>query len=827
MIVEGNAREIQRNGLMGERQYGIALSPKIYSMMSDKLYTDRIGSVVREVCSNAWDAQKMKSLATGQPMEPFKVTLPTDLEPHFIVEDTGPGMPDETAQNLYSTLGLSTKESTNDQIGAFGLGSKSPFAVTDTFTVENTYEGVTHFYLCFKTESGLPSLLKTGERNEGRQDGVKVIIPAAGSKYYEYRKALNRQLIVMDPKPIITNIDQFTFNVPEKALETEHGFVLSNATDFGLQSRTLYVRMGMVLYPVDSAQIGFSSFDRYGNLNTVYSKFSYTSALIIEVPIGAIEPLPSREGLTYDQRTKDNIREKYELFVLEFKKELRKQIEEQPTPLDSWLKMQEIKNVLNIDMSTDEVYNLGFRINNDNFPNVFPYFDHIYEVDEPILPEYETVLNEFGDLETVLKVSNKPPIKKRINQKLCQFHCEEFSKHDTRLNRKRDRKELKVGFNFLHRIKSKANKFLIMDELEPKYRIGRMKSVLNSLSYNQDCFVVYVNPNYQGSKTDFSEFIAGFERLHPGITIEGEFIFMSNVPRPDVEKRLKDTSIIEGICYADARRGEQRLRWSDIEDRFTPSNVYEEDTEEDEWAALIEKGKQEYFNKAFYVRAMRNDLVDYPGCSIKDFSDLANSRGYEMIIVRKSGESKLSKLREIGYLEFKEFISKKLDGWEPSDDYKRYNSAKAIEQNNPLWWRYSTKYQLKALYKELQQNHEWIHPFIKMYFDIDRIAELSESDWAQVDPNTAIVATLRRKRLLPYLKDCDWLENIDLDLSEEFENQAKEFAEFYPVFHMILKYIQTEQDGVNKYLYQYVLDYNAIKGTEVTTENFEEDLINV
>lgn len=824
MIVEGNAREIQRSGLMGERQYGIALSPKIYSMMSDKLYTDRIGSVVREVCSNAWDAQKMKSLATGQPMEPFKVTLPTDLEPHFIVEDTGPGMPDETAQNLYSTLGLSTKENTNDQIGAFGLGSKSPFAVTDTFTVENTYEGVTHYYLCFKAESGLPSLLKTGERKEDRQNGVKVVIPAPGSKYHEYKRALNRQLIVMDPKPIITNREQFDFVIPQKSLETEQGFILSNATDFGLQSRTMYARMGMVLYPVESGQIGLSSTDRYGNLNTIYSKFSYQSALVLEFPIGAIEPLPSREGLTYDDRTKKSIKEKYDLFALEFRKLLRKQVEEQPTPLDSWLKMQEIRNSMNIDLADDGIYNLGFRINNDNFQNVFPHFDHIYEVDEPIGLEYETVMNEFGDLETIPKVSNKPTVKRRVNQKLCQFHCEEFSKHDTRLNRKRDRKEIKVSFNFLQRIKSKANKFLVMDELEPKHRIGRMKSVLNSLSYNQDCFVVYVNPNYNGSKIDFSEFIAGFERLHPGITSEGEFIFLSNVPRPEVEKKLKDTSIIEGVCYADVRRGEQRIRWSEIEDRFTPSNVYEEDTEEDEWTALIEKGKQEYFNKAFYVRAMRNDLIDYPGYSIKDFSELANSLGYEMLIVRKSGEPKLSKLREIGYLEFKEFISKKLDGWEPSDDYKRYNSAKDIEQNNPLWWRYSTKHQLNALYKELQQNHEWIHPFIKTYCDIDRLADLSD-DWVNVDNNTAIVDMLRRKRLLSYLKDCDWLENIDVDLSEEFENQSKEFTEFYPVFHMILKYIQTGQDGLNKYLYQYVVDYNTLK--DAAQPETEEDLIDV
>jgi hypothetical protein len=307
LILQGQEHTLQRGGLMGERSYGIALSPKIYSMMSDKLYTDRIGSAVREVCSNAWDAQKMRSLDSGEEMKPFKVTLPTDLEPHFIVEDTGPGMPDEQAQDLYSTLGLSTKENTNDQIGAFGLGSKSPFAVSDTFTVENTYEGVTHFYLCFKAENGLPSLLKTGERNEGRLDGVRVIIPAPGYKYDDYKRALMKQLIVMEPKPVINNISSFEFIEPKRSIENGIGYILDNAVAFGLQSCSLYARMGMVLYPVDVSQVGIR--------NGIYSGFYGGAALVLNFPIGALEPLPSREGLTYDDTTKKNILEQYNKFA--------------------------------------------------------------------------------------------------------------------------------------------------------------------------------------------------------------------------------------------------------------------------------------------------------------------------------------------------------------------------------------------------------------------------------------------------------------------------------------------------------------------------------
>ena len=129
-------------------------------------------------------------------------------------------------------------------------GSKSPFSVTDTFSVENTHCGVTHYYLCFKNEGGLPSLLKTGERIEDKPNGVKVIIPASGSNFNEYKTALMRQLIVMEPKPIITNINSFTFIDHLVELEDEDGFILTNCDNYNLRSRHVYAKMGMVLYPI-------------------------------------------------------------------------------------------------------------------------------------------------------------------------------------------------------------------------------------------------------------------------------------------------------------------------------------------------------------------------------------------------------------------------------------------------------------------------------------------------------------------------------------------------------------------------------------------------
>lgn len=810
MITQGQERQIQRSGLMGERKFGIALTPKMYSMMSDKLYTDRVGSVVREVCSNAWDAQKMQAIATGQPQEPFKVTLPTDLEPHFIVEDTGPGMPDDVAQDLYSTLGLSTKENTNDQIGAFGLGSKSPFAVTDTFTVENTYEGVTYHYLCFKNEDGLPAILKTGETQDGRPNGVKIVIPAAGSKYLEYKQALNRQLVVMEPKPILCNIEEFKFIEPDKSVVTPEGFILGNASSLGLYARRVYARMGMVLYPVEMNQIDIE----YGK--AFHEKLGTYSALVLEFPIGALEPVPSREGLSYEEKTIKNLKDAYNKFAVSYMAVLKKTVEEQPTPLDAWRKIKELRDSTNINLMDEGIYNLGFPINNNWIDNAFPYFDYKFK-DKRIKENGSWVFDDEGN-----QSWKEATLEEFENTKsISQFYYEEFSGSDTRLNIKREAMPMRVSWQTLDQIEKGLIKILIMDETEPKYRIGRMKSVLNELrgKWNTTYWVVRVDERSGKSLTDFREFIISFGLLHRGIT--SKFKLFSSVPKPETERRKREEDgPIEGVMYRPLHsRYEVRVKWADIDTAMSPTDADEED---DDYEEQCEKAKAEFLSKHFYLEANRNELIHYGSLEMKDITDFAKERGYGVYIIRKTGTGKLKDLKDLGLKEFKEFLNEKLDGHEVSDDYKKYSSAKMIASRYPFWFRFNVKLHLSQITDYLTGTGGFIHPFLAELKEINRLANL-DSMLVGADPETRLINDLRLKRLIQFFDGYAWSKIEEIDVSEQFESLAGKFEQFYPAFSTLARNLESHS-GINPLMSQYITDYNALRGTDVDFEEFEQQV---
>src|SRR3546814_6939713 len=62
----------------------------------------------------------------------------------------------------------STKDQSNDQIGGWGIGSKSPFSYTDQFVLVSVHDGVRSVYSVFKDEDSIPAiaLLSQAERSE-------------------------------------------------------------------------------------------------------------------------------------------------------------------------------------------------------------------------------------------------------------------------------------------------------------------------------------------------------------------------------------------------------------------------------------------------------------------------------------------------------------------------------------------------------------------------------------------------------------------------------------------------------------------------------------
>ena len=108
-------------GLDGEKAYfTIAANGKAFRTLIDGLYSNKIRAVIRELCSNAADSH----IDAGQ-TKPFKVSIPTSLDPVFRVRDFGTALRHDQVMHLYTTIFQSTKEETNTQTGQLGLGSKS------------------------------------------------------------------------------------------------------------------------------------------------------------------------------------------------------------------------------------------------------------------------------------------------------------------------------------------------------------------------------------------------------------------------------------------------------------------------------------------------------------------------------------------------------------------------------------------------------------------------------------------------------------------------------------------------------------------------------
>lgn len=121
-------------------QFKISPSKEMYKMVTSHIYTRKERAIIRELCCNAYDAQ-IKAGTTHIPME---LIIRKDL---FWLRDYGTGLSPEEIEGMYTTFFDSNKTYDNTQNGAFGIGSKSPFAYTDTFEISSRHNGKIYHYI--------------------------------------------------------------------------------------------------------------------------------------------------------------------------------------------------------------------------------------------------------------------------------------------------------------------------------------------------------------------------------------------------------------------------------------------------------------------------------------------------------------------------------------------------------------------------------------------------------------------------------------------------------------------------------------------------------
>lgn len=248
---------------------------KAFRVLTQNLYSNKEQSVVREICANAYDSHVM----AGKADVPFKVTLPTEWDPNFTVEDSGVGLSLDEAIRLFSTVFESTKEETNEQVGAFGLGSKSPFAIADSFSVECVKDGMLCKLLIFKGDDGMPQISTIAHISTDKENGVKVVVAVSATNHSRFNREAAQALVAFKPAPICNKeLDSIWNHVK---YETDDFMVI----DGGVSSGSTYVLNGPVLYRLDSTYPL-----RHPLLNYGYS-------LVVKTNIGELSIPPNREGI--------------------------------------------------------------------------------------------------------------------------------------------------------------------------------------------------------------------------------------------------------------------------------------------------------------------------------------------------------------------------------------------------------------------------------------------------------------------------------------------------------------------------------------------------
>jgi len=258
----------------------------LMQMLSKNLYSDDIGSAIRECASNALDSHRRAGVDT-----PIVVSLKAASYNNyeFCVEDFGIGLDADDVRNIISKYGKSTKRNSATELGMMGLGFKAPLAYSSSFYFVCRKNGMERKYMMYEGEdTNTIDLLYETETTEA--NGVKIIIPVKYSDVYNFKKKIKEQLCYFE---------SVYFDVPDD-YSISNDFLISRHTHFQFSEMStdskLHICLDNVYYPLDFEKLGIDRLDF-----PLALRFSLSDGLF---------PTPNRESLRYTQEAKDIIKKK-------------------------------------------------------------------------------------------------------------------------------------------------------------------------------------------------------------------------------------------------------------------------------------------------------------------------------------------------------------------------------------------------------------------------------------------------------------------------------------------------------------------------------------
>ena len=286
MILQNNTVNIidgDSFGVVTESKINDKKLSKLFGILSG-LYKNVKESLIREYVSNSVDSH----VAAGKADTPVMVKLIDNGDDSFITfQDFGIGMSPETMTNIYFNYLDSTKETDNEVLGCFGVGSKVALAYTHTFFIDTIWDGILYHYMFSKQANGIPAgeLMYSEETSEC--NGTTIKVPIKNADVYEFHIAIKNQLIYF---PNVYVEEPYFFNNDFKIYDFDD-FVYR--TDAGIS--TLHMCVGNVYYPIDYSEL---------KIDPIKLPFA------LKFNIGELMPTPSRENIVYSKESIKTINDK-------------------------------------------------------------------------------------------------------------------------------------------------------------------------------------------------------------------------------------------------------------------------------------------------------------------------------------------------------------------------------------------------------------------------------------------------------------------------------------------------------------------------------------
>lgn len=292
--------------------FTINATAQAFKILTDNLYQNKIATIIRELSCNAYDSQ----ILNGNPDEPFDIYVPdrTGLDSTFYIRDYGVGLTEEEMVALYTTYFGSSKSDSNDYIGAFGLGSKTPLCYVEQYMVTSYKDSKKTLYHIGINDKGVPECTKISQEDSNEPSGLKIQFAVKASDSEEFYREIKKFFRYNQDEVhvnLLNTSKEEKLEKPDISYKSKNYIILQSS-----RGSTIYVKLGIVNYEIYKSSITRRLFEnllenesdlakRTGMLH-IFDMLFFTYGnmeIILNFPIGSLSVAASRESLSLDKKT--------------------------------------------------------------------------------------------------------------------------------------------------------------------------------------------------------------------------------------------------------------------------------------------------------------------------------------------------------------------------------------------------------------------------------------------------------------------------------------------------------------------------------------------